>query len=95
MLDYDTQDKELILGTYGHSYTVNEIKKKYPYTNQKKFNRKRYEKLPNIRITYNPLTAMQMQLKGMPNIVWGQKLGDNQHAFAFKCQDNQKRIINF
>lgn len=55
MLDYKTEDTELIFGTYGHSYTLDEIKNKYPYEDQKKFKRKKYERMPNARISYDPL----------------------------------------
>lgn len=94
MFDLETEDKEQIQNTYGHSFTLNQIKKQYPYDDKKRFNRKRYERLPNTRLTYNPLIAMQMKLKDMPCIAWGQKASGGQRAFVFNCQ-NEKKVINF
>ena len=94
MFAFDTNDKDLIFETYGHTYTIDEIKTKYPFDDHKRFNRKRYVKQPNTRITYNPMVALQLKNKGFPNIVWGQRV-DNQHAFVFTCQDTQKKLINF
>jgi len=95
MFALDTDDKDLIFEIYGHTYTMDEIKTKYPFDDHKRFNRKRYAKHPDTRITYNPMVALQLKTKGFSNIVWGQKVSDNQNAFVFRCQDDQKRLINF
>lgn len=73
--------RQYIKATYGHSYTLSEIQKKYPYSNLP-FDRKSPRKTDLI-ITYNPLVAMQMKKKNIKCLGWGVKTKDGNHAFLF------------
>lgn len=77
---------------YGHSYTEQEIKRKYPYSNIKlKTNPTTTNRLYT---TYNPYTAMQMKLKNTPCYVWGAKAKDGKSVFIFR-QENRNKLLTF
>lgn len=84
--------RQRIKQLYGHSYTEQEIKRKYPYSNIKlKTNPTTTNRLYT---TYNPYTAMQMKLKNTPCYVWGAKAKDGENVFVFK-QDNRNKLLTF
>jgi len=91
MIELLSQDKELIFDVYGHSLTTLEIKKKYPYEN-KRFSPRKYKKLSDTRITYDPHIALQLKSRGIPCLVWGRKTRSGQRAFAFRTQSDPVKI---
>lgn len=88
-----TLERNLIKSTYGHKYTIPEIKLLYPFSN-KPFNKTLLNNQKLI-ITYNPMQAVQLR-KNHQCIGWGLQDKSN-YVFVFKR--NKKDIehieINF
>lgn len=91
MIELLSQDRELLNDVYGHSLTMPEIKMQFPFDNRR-INPKKYGKLPDARITYDPHIALQMKSKGIPCLVWGRKTRYGQRAFVFRNKTNPMKI---
>lgn len=85
-MELENLSRGYIKAVYGHSYTVQEIQKKFPYSN-KPYKKSDMPKLANQIITTNPLTAMQYRLNRKPIIAWGLKINKHTHAFIFKSKE--------
>lgn len=82
----DYLSRRYIRSIYGHSCTVQEIQKKFPYSNIV-FDKK---KLPNNTIqTTNPLVAMQYRIDKKPILIWGAKTVSGKHIFVFRNKDKK------
>jgi hypothetical protein len=86
-LELESLSRSYIKSVYGHSYTVREIQKKFPYSNKpyKKSNTR------GIVSTVNPLIAMQYRLDHKPIIEWGARITKTTHIFVFKVNTNEKQ----
>lgn len=90
-MELESLSREFIKAVYGHSYTVQEIQKKFPYSN------KPYVGLPisaKVDITTNPLTAMQYRLDKKPIIAWGLRIDKHTHAFIFKSKTVHAKFVS-
>ena len=86
-MELESLSRGYIKAVYGHSYTVREIQKKFPYSN-KPYNLTLQNSAKSI-ITTNPLTAMQYRLDRKPIIAWGLRVNEYTHAFIFKNKEKQ------
>ena len=88
-MELESLSREYIKSVYGHSYTVREIQRKFPYSN-KPYKKSDLAELPKAIITTtNPLMAMQYRLDKKPIIAWGLRINRHTHAFVFKSNEKQ------
>lgn len=84
-MELESLSKNYIKAVYGHSYTVREIQKKFPYSN------KQYKRIDTRGFisTVNPLVAMQYRLDNKPIVEWGARVAKTKNIFVFKSNEKQ------
>lgn len=89
-LELESLSREYIKSVYGHSYTIREIQKKFPYSN-KPYKEEGLQNSAKVVSTVNPLVAMQYRLEKKPIIEWGAKITNTKttHIFVFKTNKNE------